>query len=105
MRKEVRAQITSLGLASQADLDRIEKRIGALVERHAPSHQAVRRPRRPRTAKDRGQGAIGHARSAAAKKAPAKKKAAKKAAAKKKAAKKAARPRRPPRPRRPAKKA
>ncbi|MGK2947683.1 MAG: phasin family protein [Acidimicrobiales bacterium] len=52
VRKEVRAQITSLGLATQADLDKIEARIAK---------------------------ALGSAKKAAAKKAPAKKTAAKKA--------------------------
>ena len=64
--KEVRSQITSLGLASQADLDRIERRMAKLM------------------------GKSGKSKAKAAKKAPAKKAGAKKAAPAKKATKKAA---------------
>ena len=64
VRTEVRQQITSLGLATQADLDRIEERIASVIGvATAPAMKAA----------------------TAAKKAPAKKAAAKKAAAKKKA--------------------
>ena len=75
VRTEVRQQITSLGLATQADLDRIEERIASVIGvATAPAMKAA-------TA----------AKKAPAKKAPAKKAPAKKAAAKKKApAKKAA---------------
>jgi polyhydroxyalkanoate synthesis regulator phasin len=70
VRTEVRAQITGLGLVSQADLDKLEARVagffGGTVK---PAAQA--------------------ARKAPAKKAPAKKAAAKKAPAKKAAARKA----------------
>ena len=64
VRTEVRQQITSLGLATQADLDRIEERIASVIGvATAPAMKAA----------------------TAAKKAPAKKAPAKKAAAKKKA--------------------
>ena len=64
VRTEVRQQITSLGLATQADLDRIEERIASVIgAAAAPAMKAA----------------------SAAKKAPAKKAPAKKAAAKKKA--------------------
>jgi polyhydroxyalkanoate synthesis regulator phasin len=69
VRKEVRGQITSLGLASQADLDRIEQRISSLLGNATP-------PAKKATAK-----------KASAKKAPAKKTAAKRAPAKKSAKK------------------
>ena len=105
VRTEVRAQVTSMGLASQADLDRLEQRIGGLVDSvTTPSHQAVdlarqaTAPARDAVAKA-AESASQAARKAAgttkkatqAKKAAPAKKAAKKAApAKKKAAKKAA---------------
>ncbi len=67
VRAEVRTQITNLGLVSQADLDRIEKRISSLLGT-----------------------ATAPAKRAAAKKAPAKRAVAKKAgAAKRTTAKKA----------------
>lgn len=70
VRKEVRNQITSLGLASKSDLDRLEARIASLFGA-APAKKAT-------------------AKRAPAKKAPAKKKAAtKRTAAKKTATKKA----------------
>lgn len=62
VRKEVRAQITNLGLASQADLDRMEHRVQSLI----------------------GQ-ATAPVKKASAKKAPAKKAAVKKAPPAKKA--------------------
>ena len=80
VRTEVRHQITSLGLASQADLDRIEERIASLIgAASAPAKQATST-------------ATKAAKQATAKKAPAAKKttAAKKPAAKKPAAKKPA---------------
>jgi polyhydroxyalkanoate synthesis regulator phasin len=67
VRTEVRQQITNLGLASQADLDRVEKRIASVIATTTAP-----------------------AKKAAAKKAPAKKTAAKKSPAKKTAAKKTA---------------
>ena len=73
---EVRSQITSLGLASQADLDRIERRVAKLMGKPGP-----KKPKAPEHAP---------AKKAPAKKATAKKAAAKKAPAKKAAAKKAA---------------
>ena len=77
VRSEVRDQVKHLGLVSQADLDRLEKRIASLFggakPAAAPKAPAKKAP----------------ARKAAAKKAPAKKAAARKAPAKKAAAKKA----------------
>lgn len=62
VRTEVRTQVKSLGLATQADIDRLERKINAMsAPKAAP------------------------AKKAAAKKAPAKKAAAKKAPAKKRA--------------------
>ena len=65
VRKEVRNQITSLGLASKSDLDRLEARIASLFGA-APAKKAT-------------------AKRAPAKKAPAKKKAATKKAGARKA--------------------
>ena len=73
---EVRSQITSLGLASQADLDRIERRVAKLMGKPGP-----KKPKAPEHAP---------AKKAPAKKATAKKAAKKKAPAKKTAAKKVA---------------
>ncbi|MEQ1787401.1 MAG: hypothetical protein ABL966_10130 [Acidimicrobiales bacterium] len=71
IRTEVRAQITGFGLASQADLDRIEQRISSLLgTASAPVKKAAAAAKAP-------------AKKAPAKKAPAKKAAAKKAPAKK----------------------
>ena len=82
VRTEVRQQITSLGLATQADLDRIEERIASVIgAATAPAKQAAAGAKRA------------PAKRAPAKKAPAKKAAAKratqKAPAKKAPAKKA----------------
>jgi len=89
VRAEVRSQIASLGLVDQADLDRIEARITALIETAtAPAKQAVLKAVPPRNAPTRPDGATS-ARKASAKKAPAKNASAKKAPAKKAAAKKA----------------
>ncbi len=66
VRKEIRSQVNNLGLATQADIARLERRIDAL-------------------------GGAGTAKKAAAKKAAAKKSGAKKSAAKKAAAKKSSR--------------
>ena len=71
VRQEVKSQITNLGLASQADIDRLEKRLLSLF-----GTSAARVKKAP-------------AKKAAAKKAPAKKAAVKKASAKKAAVKKA----------------
>ena len=84
VRQEVRAQITALGLVSQADLDRIERRISALLGTAAgPAKQATAMATKK---------APGPAAPAKKKKAPAKKAAAKKkpAPAKKAPAKKTA---------------
>ena len=70
VRKEVRAQITNLGLVSQADLNRIEKRVSSLLgTATAPAKKAAARK--------------APAKKAAARKAPAKKVVAKRAPAKK----------------------
>ncbi|MGH9085323.1 MAG: phasin family protein [Acidimicrobiales bacterium] len=80
VRKEVRNQITSLGLASKSDLDRLEARIASLFGAAPAAKKAAARPA-AKTAT---------AKRATAKKAPAKKKAAtKRTAAKKTATKKA----------------
>ena len=73
VRKEVRAQITNLGLASQSDLDRIERRVSSLLgTASAPAKRAAAPAER------------------AVKKATAKKATARKASAKKAGAKTAA---------------
>jgi polyhydroxyalkanoate synthesis regulator phasin len=76
VRKEVRAQITGLGLASKSDLDKLEARVAGLFGAATKPAKAAAKKARP-------------AAKQAAKKAPAKKAAAKKTAAKKSAAKKA----------------
>jgi polyhydroxyalkanoate synthesis regulator phasin len=77
VRTEVRAQILNLGLASQADLDRIEQRISSLLgTATAPAKKAAAKKKAPakkasaakKTAKK-----AGTAKKAAAKRAPAKK--------------------------------
>jgi polyhydroxyalkanoate synthesis regulator phasin len=80
VRKEVRNQITSLGLASKGDLDRLEARIASLFGGAPAAKKAAARPAAKKAT----------AKRATAKKAPAKKKAAaKRTAAKKTATKKA----------------
>ena len=74
VRREVKQQITSLGLVSKADLDKAEARISSLVG-------TASKPVRTAAAKVPGR----PAKKAPAKKAPAKKAAAKKAAPKKRA--------------------
>ena len=94
VRTEVRQQITSLGIATQEDLDRIEERIASLLGTAAAPGQEGRgeeprtegRPRRRRAKKAAAKKATPAKKTAAKKTAPAKKtakKAAKKAAAKK----------------------
>ena len=54
VRTEVRQQITSLGLASQADLDRIEQRIASVIgTATAPAMAAAQRRRGPRRSRPR----------------------------------------------------
>ena len=77
VRKEVRAQITGLGVASKADLDKLEARIAGLFGAATKPAKAAAKKAKP-------------AAKAATKKAPAKKAAAKKTAAKKAPAKKQA---------------
>jgi polyhydroxyalkanoate synthesis regulator phasin len=81
VRREVRAQITNLGLASQADLDRIEDRISSLLgTAAAPARKATASAKKATKKATRK----APAKKAPAKAAPAKKKApAKKAPAKK----------------------
>jgi polyhydroxyalkanoate synthesis regulator phasin len=86
VRSEVRDQITSLGLASQSDLDKLEERIAGVVSSATASLKGMA---------DSASGAARPAKKAAAKRAPAKKTAAKKAAAKRAPAKKAAAKRAP----------
>ena len=77
IRREVKDQITNLGLVSKADLDKAEERLAALI---GVATGPVRK------AADR----VPTRKAGAAKQAPAKKATAKKPAAKKAAAKKAA---------------
>ena len=77
VRQEVKAQITNLGLASQADVDRAEQRLRNLLG-------GARQGARKTTAK------ASTAKRSAAKKATAKKSTAKKSTAKKSTAKKSA---------------
>lgn len=73
VRKEVRSQITNLGLVSHGDLERIEKRISSVIgTATAPAKQAASTTKKP-----------------VAKRAPAKRAVAKKATVAKKTAKKA----------------
>ncbi len=85
VRHEVRQQITSLGLASQADLDRIEARISSLLgSASAPVRKATGSAQKA-TAKKATKKATA---STTKKKAPAKRSTAKKAATKRSPAKK-----------------
>jgi len=88
VRAEVRAQITNLGLVSQADLDRIEKRISSLLG--TASAPAKGTPARKAPAKKAAAKKAGAAKRTTAKKASTAKKAVtKKARAAKKSVKKA----------------
>ncbi len=81
VRTEVRQQITNLGLASQADLDRIEQRISSVLDTvTAPAKRAAAPPTKtaPRASTS----------AAKKKKAPAKRATAKRATTAKKVAKK-----------------
>jgi len=82
VRTEVRDQVKHLGLVSQVDIDKLEKRITSLFG-SAPTAPAKKAAATTAAAKKTA------AKKAPAKKAPAKKVAAKKAPAKKAAAKKA----------------
>ena len=87
VRTEVRQQITSLGLATQADLDRIEERIASVIgAATAPAKQAAAGAKRAPAKKAPAKKA---AAKRATQKAPAKKAPAKKAPAKKTTATKA----------------
>ena len=85
VRTEVRQQITSLGLATQDDLDRIEANIASVIGTVTSTATAP-----AKTATATAKKATSTAKKATAKKAPAKKAPAKKTAAKKSSAKKAA---------------
>lgn len=82
VRKEVKAQIAGLGLASKADLDRLEARIAGFF---GASTSAVKKAPAKTAAKKKAP-----AKRTAKKKAPAKRAAAKKAPARKAPAKKRA---------------
>jgi polyhydroxyalkanoate synthesis regulator phasin len=84
VRSEVKAQVSSLGLAPRSDIARLEKRIDAVAK--APAKKA---PAKKSTAK-KAPAKKAPAKKAPAKKAPAKKATAKKATANKAPAKKAA---------------
>lgn len=83
VRKEVRGQITNLGLASQADLDRIEKRISSLLGSVAtPATRTAtpaKRAAKKATAKRAPAKKAGVAKKTVAKKASVAKKTVKKA--------------------------
>ena len=81
VRKDIASQADSLGLATIADITRLEKLIAAIRPDAKPA--TTKAPAKKASAKK------APAKKAAAKKAPAKKAAAKKAPAKKSAAKKA----------------
>ena len=83
IRKEVSAQADALGLASRADLRRLEKMVTSLLPGSAKKAAAKKAPAKKAAAKK------APAKKAPAKKAPAKKAPAKKAPAKKAPAKKA----------------
>lgn len=93
VRTEVRAQITNLGLASQADLDRIERRFSSLFStateaapRAAKATATTATTVTKKATKATAKKTTTAKKKVAAKKAPAKKKAAaKKSTAKKKA--------------------
>ncbi len=74
VRSEIREQITSLGLASQSDLDKLEERISGLVSSATASLKGM-------AEKAPSPSAARPAAKAAAKKAPARKATAKKATA------------------------
>jgi polyhydroxyalkanoate synthesis regulator phasin len=82
VRREVKDQITNLGLVSKADLDRAEERLAKLIgTATAPVRKAAKTAQKAAPGKKT-------AKKTAAKKTPAKKTAAKKTAAKKSAASK-----------------
>ena len=95
VRTEVRQQITNLGLASQADLDRIEARIasvlgsasGSAKKAAAPAQKAASRAASATTKATKKAAKTSPAKKAPAKKAPAKKAARRGSAATKSAAK------------------
>ena len=80
VRTEVRQQITSMGIATQADLDRIEQRIASVIGTVSPGGTAAKSAPKKKAA----------SRQASAKKAPAKRAPAKRSATAKKASTKQA---------------
>lgn len=87
VRKEVRSQITGLGLVSKADLDKFEARIAKLFGTATKPVKAAAKKAAPAK---KSPAKKASAKKSGAKKAPAKKAAAKKTAAKKAPAKKQA---------------
>lgn len=88
VRKEVRAQITNLGLASQADLDRIERRVSSLLgTATAPAKKAASTARKAPAKKASAARKTVAKKASAARKTVAKKTVAKRAPAKKSAKK------------------
>ena len=87
IRREVKEQITNLGLVSKADLDKAEERLAKLIgTATAPVRKAAKTAQQAAPSKSARAGS--KAKKTAAKKSPAKKTAAKKTAAKKSAASK-----------------
>ncbi|CAN5646224.1 hypothetical protein BH20ACT2_BH20ACT2_19830 [soil metagenome] len=84
VRTEVRTQVGNLGLATRADIERIERQLRSLAGSAAKKSAAKKAPAKKSAAKK------APAKKSAAKKAPAKQAAAKKSAAKKAPAKQAA---------------
>ena len=90
VRTEVRQQITSLGLATQADLDRIEERIASVIGvATAPAMKAATAAKKAPAKKAAAKKKAPAKKAPATKKSPAKKKAPAKRAPAKKSAKKA----------------
>jgi polyhydroxyalkanoate synthesis regulator phasin len=90
VRTEVRQQITSLGIATQADLDKFEQRIASVLgTATAPAQAAAEKARSKVATAKKGPAKKAGAKKAGARKATAKKATAKKATAKKATAKKA----------------
>jgi polyhydroxyalkanoate synthesis regulator phasin len=92
VRSEVRHQITSLGIATQADLDRIEQRISSVIgtvatTATAPAKKAATKKKAP--ARGAAAKKASSAKKATTKKSTAKRSATKKSPAKKAPAKKA----------------
>ncbi len=91
VRSEVRDQVSNLGLATQADIARIERKIGGLGS-STSSRPAAKRATAKRATAKRATAKKASARKAAAKRTTAKKTTTKKAAARKAPARKTAGP-------------